>query len=203
MFGSMHTYTSVLDRSLDAARAERTAVSVVGTGPMGRALAARLAEAGAEVRLGTRSLDTVRCEAPPGVSIVTNKVACWWHHGSVCHGVVQTTSLPPAPCHAMAAHWSVTHTAAGGHEGGPGGHPRHPQPVPDQPRRPLGAQARHRGGRLQVKVLSIGEGVAFKHKQFNQLCCGQLCQGGFTLLIGTFKRRMHSLRHLRKCENYY
>ena len=48
MFGSMHTYTSVLDRSLDAARAERTAVSVVGTGPLGRALAARLAEAGAE-----------------------------------------------------------------------------------------------------------------------------------------------------------
>ena len=101
MFGSMHTYTSVLDRSLDAARAERTAVSVVGTGPMGRALAARLAEAGAEVRLGTRSLDTVRCEAPPGVSIVTNKVACWWHHGSVCHGV-STDHFPATstvPCY--------------------------------------------------------------------------------------------------------
>ena len=23
------------------------------------------------------------------------------------------------------------------------------------------------------------------------------------MLVGTFKRRMHSLRHLRKCENYY
>ena len=111
MFGSMHTYTSVLDRSLDAARAERTAVSVVGTGPMGRALAARLAEAGAEVRLGTRSLDTVRCEAPPGVSIVTNKVVCCsvvvasWRRVSRC----EDRPLPCTSCvPCCAAHWSVT-----------------------------------------------------------------------------------------------
>ena len=53
MFGSMHTYTSVLDRSMEA---ERISVSVLGTGPLGLALATRLAEAGAEVRLGSRSV---------------------------------------------------------------------------------------------------------------------------------------------------
>ena len=53
MFGSMHTYTSVLDKSLEA---ERISVSVLGTGPFGLALASRLAEAGAEVRLGSRSV---------------------------------------------------------------------------------------------------------------------------------------------------
>lgn len=55
MFGSMHTYTSVLDRSMEA---ERISVSVLGTGPLGLALATRLAEAGAEVRLGSRSVLT-------------------------------------------------------------------------------------------------------------------------------------------------
>ena len=55
MFGSMHTYTSVLDKSLEA---ERISVSVLGTGPFGLALASRLAEAGAEVRLGSRSVTT-------------------------------------------------------------------------------------------------------------------------------------------------
>ena len=106
MFGSMHTYTSVLDRSMEA---ERISVSVLGTGPLGLALATRLAEAGAEVRLGSRSgslvifiltiwiqsslnnlnlqifvlnnenlyfrdVNSVRCQIPPGVKLVQNKV---------------------------------------------------------------------------------------------------------------------------------
>ena len=39
MFGSMHTYTSMLDKSLEA---EQISVSVVGTGPFGVALSNRL-----------------------------------------------------------------------------------------------------------------------------------------------------------------
>ena len=91
MFGSMHTYTSMLDKSMEA---ERISVSVLGTGPFGLALATRLAEAGAEVRLGSRSVpanhrvlwssfvnnlcfrdvNSLRCQIPPGVKLVQNKV---------------------------------------------------------------------------------------------------------------------------------
>ena len=70
MFGSLNTYTSVLDPAK-----ETMSVSILGTGEFGRALASRLAEAGAEVRLGTRDINNVRCEVGPGVDIVTNKVA--------------------------------------------------------------------------------------------------------------------------------
>ena len=75
MFGSLHTYTSAAYPSLSDNKSERIAVSVLGTGDFGRALAARLAEAGADVRLGTRDINTVRCEVGPGVNIVTNKEA--------------------------------------------------------------------------------------------------------------------------------
>ena len=47
----MATYSSLLDRP---AELERIAVSVLGTGQFGTALAARLAEAGAEVELIVR-----------------------------------------------------------------------------------------------------------------------------------------------------
>ena len=67
MFGSMHTYTSVLDRSMEA---ERISVSVLGTGPLGLALATRLAEAGAEVRLGSRS---VTANHKPVIIVLTNQ----------------------------------------------------------------------------------------------------------------------------------
>ena len=70
MFGSMHTYTSVLDKSLEA---ERISVSVLGTGPFGLALASRLAEAGAEVRLGSRSVTT---NQRPSFIILTNQNPC-------------------------------------------------------------------------------------------------------------------------------
>ena len=70
MFGSLNTYTSVLDPAK-----ETMSVSILGTGDFGRSLASRLAEAGAEVRLGTRDINNVRCEVGPGVDIVTNKVA--------------------------------------------------------------------------------------------------------------------------------
>ena len=70
MFGSLNTYTSVLEPAR-----ETMSVSVLGTGEFGRALAARLAEAGAEVRLGTRDINNLRCEAGPGVDIVTNREA--------------------------------------------------------------------------------------------------------------------------------
>ena len=75
MFGSLHTYSSPSQPSLPDTKSERLSVSVLGTGDFGRALAARLAEAGAEVRLGTRDINTVRCEVGPGVNIVTNKEA--------------------------------------------------------------------------------------------------------------------------------
>ena len=70
MFGSMHTYTSVLDKSLEA---ERISVSVLGTGPFGLALASRLAEAGAEVRLGSRSVTT---NQRPSFISLTNQSPC-------------------------------------------------------------------------------------------------------------------------------
>ena len=70
MFGSLNTYTSVLEPAK-----ETMSVSILGTGEFGRSLASRLAEAGAEVRLGTRDINNVRCEVGPGVDIVTNKVA--------------------------------------------------------------------------------------------------------------------------------
>ena len=81
MFGSLHTYSSPFPTTTslpDQPRSEvseRLSVSVLGTGDFGRALAARLAEAGAEVRLGTRDINTVRSEVGPGVNIVTNKEA--------------------------------------------------------------------------------------------------------------------------------
>ena len=86
MFGSMNTYTSMLDKSLEA---EKISVSVIGenivvvdddcfyvsgTGPFGLALASRLSEAGAELRLGTRDMNSVRCEVPGAVRLVSNKV---------------------------------------------------------------------------------------------------------------------------------
>ena len=75
MFGSMNTYTSVLDTRADRSlEAERMAVSVIGTGPFGLALASRLSEAGAEVRLGTRDVNTVRCQIPQGVKLINIKV---------------------------------------------------------------------------------------------------------------------------------
>ena len=76
MFGSMHTYTSMLDRPGEASlmEVERMAVSVVGTGPFGLALSSRLAEAGAEVRLGSRNVNNVRGHVAPGVKLVHNKV---------------------------------------------------------------------------------------------------------------------------------
>ena len=75
MFGSLHTYTSAAYPSLSDHKSERISVSVLGTGDFGRALAARFAEAGADVRLGTRDINKVRCEVGPGVNIVTNKEA--------------------------------------------------------------------------------------------------------------------------------
>ena len=70
----MHTYTSVLDRSMEA---ERISVSVLGTGPLGLALATRLAEAGAEVRLGSRSVSAnqkpVLTNQKPCIFILTNQ----------------------------------------------------------------------------------------------------------------------------------
>ena len=81
MFGSLHTYnttafpSSLPDHRSQSQDSERLSVSVLGTGDFGRALAARLAEAGADVRLGTRDINTVRCEVGPGVNIVTNKEA--------------------------------------------------------------------------------------------------------------------------------
>ena len=72
MFGSMHTYTSMLDRA--SMEVERMSVSVVGTGPFGLALSSRLAEAGAEVRLGSRDVNNVRGQVAPGAKLVHNKV---------------------------------------------------------------------------------------------------------------------------------
>ena len=82
MFGSMHTYTSVLDRSMEA---ERISVSVLGTGPLGLALATRLAEAGAEVRLGSRSVSANQ------KSDLTNQSPC---HSNALSGAFVSSSRP-------------------------------------------------------------------------------------------------------------
>ena len=76
----MHTYTSVLDRSMEA---ERMSVSVLGTGPLGLALATRLAEAGAEVRLGSRS---VSANQKP---VLTNQKTC---HSKALSGAFVSSS---------------------------------------------------------------------------------------------------------------
>ena len=70
MFGSMNTYTSVLDKSMEL---ERMTVSVTGTGPFGLALATRLSEGGASVWLGTRDIDTIRCQVTGAISVLKTR----------------------------------------------------------------------------------------------------------------------------------
>ena len=57
MFGSINTYSSVMDKSMEL---ERMTVSIVGTGPMGLGLANRLSEGGVSVWLGTRDTQNLR-----------------------------------------------------------------------------------------------------------------------------------------------
>jgi predicted dinucleotide-binding enzyme len=66
-----HTYAS-LPQDMEA---EQLAVSVLGTGPFGRGLAARLAEGGARVWLGTRDPSALRCEVPGAVTVVGTREA--------------------------------------------------------------------------------------------------------------------------------
>ena len=72
MFGSMNTYTSVLDKSMEL---ERMTVSVIGTGPFGLALATRLSEGGASVWLGTRDMERIRCEVPGTITVLKTREA--------------------------------------------------------------------------------------------------------------------------------
>ena len=72
MFGSMNTYTSMLDKSMEL---EKISVSIIGTGPFGLALATRLSEGGASVWLGTRDINSLRCEVPGSISVVKTREA--------------------------------------------------------------------------------------------------------------------------------
>ena len=72
MFGSMNTYTSVLDKSMEL---ERMTVSVIGTGPFGVSLAKRLCDGGASVWLGTRDIDRLRCEVPGAITVIKTREA--------------------------------------------------------------------------------------------------------------------------------